>query len=325
MRSIALGQAWRRAGGTTAFAVARCSAALLERIRSSGFPIHQASVEPGSSADANWTRALAAQLRATWVATDGYHFADAYGERVTAGGHRLLAIDDYGHAEHAFARLILNQNLSARIELYPDRGAGREALLGPQFALLRDEFLAHASRDREFAEVGRHVLVTMGGSDPPNATATVLRALLGHNEFEIKAVVGGSYAHPLPHPDVIRDATNMADLMAWADLAIAAGGTSAWELAFMGVPSVTLVLADNQLDIAASLEKHGLSRNIGRHGEVGDDVIVAAVADLAEDVWARRRMSDRGRAVVDGKGRDRVVDRMLSALDERGVGVGSRP
>lgn len=314
MRCIALSEAWRRVGGTAAVATASSSPAVMARIERAGLPVHGLPADPGSLADAELTIGLARQLGATWLVTDGYRFDDDYQRRIHDAGIPLLVIDDYGHAASYSGDMILNQNLSAREDWYARRGPDVSLLLGPQFALLRSEFLAYSDWHRSFPDRGRRVLVTLGGSDPTNVTAKVLAALdeldLG---LEVRTIIGGDYRHSLPVAAAIRDARNMPELMAWADVAVAAGGTTAWELAYMGLPSITLVLADNQVDLAASLDGAGLSQNLGMHSVVDANMIAMAVRELVLDRERRSAMSGRGRKTVDGRGADRVVTELLAA------------
>jgi len=100
------------------------------------------------------------------------------------------------------------------------------------------------------------------------------------------------------------NATNMPELMANADIAVTACGTTSWELAFMGLPSVGLVLADNQMGVAAALVRENLIRYPGRADTAQ---IAAAVDSLRTDPDSRLQMSRRGRDVVDGMGVERVA------------------
>src|SRR5262249_28782632 len=159
-----------------------------------------------------------------------------------AAGVRLLFIDDYGHAGEYAADLVLNQNLAADAVLYARRQPHTRLLLGPRYALLREEFLRLRLLRREIPPVARKVLVSLGGGDPHNVTSKVVDVLKQFCEIETKVIVGGSNPHIQSMRSSITndssaihfvvDANNMPELMVWADIAIAAGGSTAWELAF---------------------------------------------------------------------------------------------
>src|SRR5262249_42921144 len=128
-----------------------------------------------------------------WVVLDGYHFSGGFQRRVRAGGIRVLAIDDYGHADHYATDLVLNQNLHATADLYRAREPYTGLLLGTRFALLRREFWEWSGRKREVSEAARKVLVTLGGSDPDGVTLTAIEALARTRwpGLEAVVVVGG--------------------------------------------------------------------------------------------------------------------------------------
>jgi spore coat polysaccharide biosynthesis predicted glycosyltransferase SpsG len=102
----------------------------------------------------------------------------------------------------------------------------------------------------------------------------------------------------------------ISELMAWADMAIAAGGSTNWELAFMGLPSIILTLADNQREIAGNLGKMGLTINLGWHEDVTIEMIKDAIAKLRESPEQRYQMSKQGRKLIDGYGSIRVLEKM---------------
>src|SRR5207244_1587129 len=97
------------------------------------------------------------------------------------------------------------------------------------------------------------------------------------------------------------------------DAAVAAGGVTAWELAFMGVPSLLMVLARNQERNAAGLAEAGAALNLGEFERVAPETLAAALGELLDDPARRRRMSRRGRRLIDGRGVERVVGRLRAA------------
>ncbi|MCX6953958.1 MAG: UDP-2,4-diacetamido-2,4,6-trideoxy-beta-L-altropyranose hydrolase [Verrucomicrobia bacterium] len=273
MRCLALAQPWLRAGGRAAFAQARPGPALVERLRTEGVESLPISAAPGSPEDALQTVNHATALGCAWIVADGYAFGTEWQRLVKAAGFRLLVLDDYGHAGRYHADLILNQNAGASAALYAARDGHTALLLGSRYALLRGEFSAVAGTPRAIAERAAKVLVTLGGSDPAGVTETVVAALAQLPGIEAVVVVGGSnprlasiHAAVAAGGGALRvvvDAPNMAELMVWADVAVSAAGSTAWELACLGLPSALIVVADNQTGIAAALEREGVSLNLG--------------------------------------------------------------
>lgn len=264
---------------------------------------------------------LAPQLRSQvsslspWVVADGYEFGAAFQRKVKDAGLQLLLVDDYGHAESYCADIVLNQNLYSTEDLYTNRESSAQLLLGSRYVLLRREFAKWRGWTRQIQKHARKVLVTLGGGDPNKVTGKVIRALW-NLDVEVKIVVGGSNPHTeelraeirnLKNGELVVDAPHMPELMAWADVAVAAGGTTSCEMAFMGLPSIVFVLADNQQAVAAKLDAEGVSLSVGDHSDVSEADLTEALHTLLEDPARRQAMSRRGQELVDGLGGDRVV------------------
>jgi UDP-2,4-diacetamido-2,4,6-trideoxy-beta-L-altropyranose hydrolase len=319
MRCLALAQAWQEANGQATFAMASEAPALEARLAAKGVDVVHLSAQPGSADDARQAAALARAKGATWIVVDGYHFGAEYQRALKDCDLHLLFVDDYGHASHYYADLVLNQNIYADESLYASREPGTRLLLGTRYAMLRREFWPWRGWRREIPQVAHKVLVTMGGSDPDNATLKAIQALQAPG-LEAKIVVGPANPNLETLRRAVRDSgdraqllttvDDMPGLMAWADLAVAAGGSTCWELAFMGVPSVVLVLAENQQAIAEELDRIGVALNLGWHGQVAPEHILRAVARLSASAGMRAKMARRGQELVDGEGADRVVMRL---------------
>jgi spore coat polysaccharide biosynthesis predicted glycosyltransferase SpsG len=95
--------------------------------------------------------------------------------------------------------------------------------------------------------------------------------------------------------------------MAWADVAISAGGTTCWELAFMGLPSILLILAENQRAIAEKLATLNLAVNLGWHQDVQSQNIADTLSALVQSTEQRTHMSKVSQQIVDGQGSFKVV------------------
>jgi UDP-2,4-diacetamido-2,4,6-trideoxy-beta-L-altropyranose hydrolase len=323
MRCLALAQAWQDTGGRGLFLMAAMPPALKTRLAAEGMEALTLQATPGSPEDARETAQLAQSRGADWVVADGYHFGADYQRLIKDAGLRLLCIDDYGHAGHYCADLVLNQNINATEELYPSREAHTRLLLGTRYVLLRREFWPWRGWRREIPEVARKVLVTLGGGDPDNVTQKVMHALAQVQTDSLEAVVVAGAANPhLPalqasiakQPHSIRleaNVTNMPKLMAWADLAITAGGSTCWETAFMGLPSLIIILAENQRFTGARLEQAGLAHNFNGHKNLALANVADSLSKLCVNLEGRQKISLMGQKSVDGFGTSRAL-RQLS-------------
>jgi len=326
MRCLALAQAWQDAGGATVFAVATEVLALEARLRIEGAEVVHLSAQPGSRDDAIQTAGLARETNALCVIIDGYHFgADEYQRRIKDSGPCFLFVDDNGDAKHYYADIVLNQNIYAHQNLYAEREPYTELLLGTRYALLRREFLLWKGSQREIPDVARKVLVTMGGGDPDNVTLKVMRALqqVGVPGLEARIIVGPANMHLNQlrqeaecsnYSAQILTAADMAESMAWADIAVTAGGSTCWETAFMGLPSCIIIIADNQRQVGVALQQQGAAVNIGWFASADQEKLGQTLAELIRDKIRRNEISRRGQGIVDGKGSERVVETILKRV-----------
>jgi spore coat polysaccharide biosynthesis predicted glycosyltransferase SpsG len=113
--------------------------------------------------------------------------------------------------------------------------------------------------------------------------------------------------------ELLTNVTDMPAVMAWADVAVSAAGSTCWELAFMGLPMLLVISADNQIAIAEGLVKAGTALSLGSHTQLDLSRGMEILAGLLENRPLRFEMSDRGRALVDGLGAQRVIERTFSA------------
>ena len=328
LRSLALAHAWHGQGGRVEFLTTQPTPALRRRMEVAGATVSEIARPCSADGDLEATRATIARLGSDsaalpWVILDGYHFMPTYQNAIRRSGCRLLVIDDTAHLARYDADIVLNHGaLAPRLEYQVNADAW--LLLGTRYALLRAEFERWRDFQRPIPETARNILLTLGGADAGNLTAKVMDALalLKDRAFDVQVLAG-----PLnPHIDALRrhaaatpnmqihtDVIDPSPLMAWADIAIAAAGTTAWELAFMQTPALLLVAAPNQTDVADGIAEFAAGQSLGRAEDLRPDDIAVALRQLIDDPARRRLMAERGRNLVDGGGPARV----LAAMHER--------
>ena len=260
-----------------------------------------------------------------WIICDHYALSAEWELAAkAAAGCRLMAIDDLADRPHA-ADLLLDQNLGHTPADYAGLVPPACRLLtGTRYALLREEFAAwrEASLQRRAAqaETGylKHILVNLGGVDKDNHTLAVLQALSGSlpAACRVTVVMGKTaphtaavqaFADSAPYPcRVLVGANNMAELMAEADLAIGAAGSTSWERCCLGLPTMMLVLAENQRGIAETLQQTGVA-------SVADmaDLPASLTRLLAETPALRPEQSRRAAALCDGHGALRAANNLV--------------
>jgi UDP-2,4-diacetamido-2,4,6-trideoxy-beta-L-altropyranose hydrolase len=218
-----------------------------------------------------------------WLVVDHYALDIRWELAMRPRAKNIMAIDDLADRVHA-CDLLLDQNLGRKQQDYCDLLAGNTTtLIGPRFALLRPEFAALRSDSltrRQHPLPLLHLLISMGGVDPHNATVKILDALQACDlppDLRITVVMGPhapwlaqvqEHAVQMPwRTEVLVGVSHMAELMRASDLAIGAAGSTSWERCCLGLPTIQIALANNQLPIAHALHDAGAALMLD-HSEI---------------------------------------------------------
>lgn len=289
-------------------------------IEGKGYSVYSLPADVDFSADRDLTLKILQkeQNPIDWLIIDHYKIDASWETPLRKFAKKTMVIDDLANRRHD-CDILLDQNYSRDVKRY--QGLVSEEciqLLGAEYALLRPQFReARANLNRANNEVKR-ILVFMGGADPTNETGKALKALalLNRDDIAVDVVIGSLNPFKDELQNLIKqmpctascfnNVSNMAELMSSADIAIGASGTSTWERCCSGLPSVVMVLADNQKEIAEELDNKGVVVNLGWHEDVTEMNIRDAVDNLLADSEKRSKMSLKSMQLVDGKGAGRI-------------------
>ncbi|HTH15906.1 MAG TPA: UDP-2,4-diacetamido-2,4,6-trideoxy-beta-L-altropyranose hydrolase, partial [Magnetospirillum sp.] len=250
--------------------------------------------------------------KADLLVVDHYRLDEGYERAARAHARHVLVLDDLADRRHD-CDILLDQTCGRSAADYrPLVPAHCRLLTGSRFSLLRPAFRSSraASLARRREGVSR-VVVSLGGTDPDNVTPRILDAL-ADLPLAIDVVMGGGAPHleavraavaRLPSARLHVNVADMATLLAQADLAIGAAGTSAWERCCLGLPTIVVVLADNQRLIARNLAEAGAALVVSPE----PSELRAALRQL-QAPGALARMSEAAAAVCDGDGVARLCD-----------------
>ncbi len=342
MRCLTLADALAAKGAQCTFICREHAGNLVEHIRSKGHNVHGLPVGRGADTSlphSAWLGAtqaqdleafvpLLAKLQPDWLVVDHYALDACWESAVVRHCTNLMVIDDLGDRPHV-CNLLLDQTFGRDAKDYrplvPDDCT---LLCGSNYALLRPEFAALRSYSlhRRAQPKLKHLLITMGGVDKDNVTAQVLNALRACSlpaDCEITVVMGSKapwltdvqqQAQRMPCPTTVRiGVNNMAQLMADSDLAIGAAGATSWERCCLGLPTVIVVLADNQRYAAGLLEAAKAARILQL-----DNNLPTQLAGLINEVvlseYPLRNLIEGARVITDGGGVRRIVGYLLGGM-----------
>ncbi len=346
MRCLTLADALRDEGAECHFICREHPGHLLDLICSKGFNTHRLStvdstassggpaqqcVEPPHAhwlgvaqlQDAEACRKILEDLKPDWLVVDHYALDVQWETSLQALASHLLVIDDLADRKH-ICDLLLDQNLGHTEQDYVALlHNGCRLMVGPQYAILRPEFarLRKQSLARRASPRLQHILVTMGGVDQANATGLTLQALktcplpvscqisvvMGLNAPNLAEVADAATNMPWP-TEVLVNITDMGERMASADIVIGAAGSTSWERCCLGVPTIMVVLADNQKSGAEALLSSGSVKLIEQVRDIPMQ-LPAAIRALANGSLLSE-LSENARRICDGLGAQKVLKRM---------------
>jgi UDP-2,4-diacetamido-2,4,6-trideoxy-beta-L-altropyranose hydrolase len=322
MRCLTLADALANSGWTCAFTCAESSFSTIPLLTESQYEALTLGEGEGREAADMADRWPAG---CDWLVVDHYERDYRFEGACRPWAKHILVIDDLADRRHD-CDLLIDQTLGRREDDYrllvPDVC---DLMMGAEFALLRPQFaeMRRRSLQRRNATDGvKRILVSLGASDPHGLSRLVLDGVAGSSvDVEVDVVLGSGAEFDVVHglarqsPLDVRvhsDVRNMATLMAEADLAVGAAGTSSWERCCLGLPSLIVITADNQSLIASALMEAGAAKLLGRWDVLTSAMVAKGIRGLAEDIRSCREMSDRASRVCDGKGAKRVAERLAA-------------
>lgn len=343
MRCLTLARALRERGAAVSFVCREHAGHLCALILEMGFAVHRLTGcdAPGATgedalAHAGWLGATQARdaaqtlaaIQATgvkpdWLIVDHYGIDQYWEKSLRPAVGRIMVIDDLADRQHD-CDVLLDQNLVAEMDIrYRARvPAACKQLLGPSYALLQPDYAGRHERAIPRKGAVRRILIYFGGADVDNLTGRSLDAFLrlGRDDIDVDLVVGnGMYGEAIRRQAADRPNIHMhgrlptlAPLIEAASLGIGAGGSTSWERLCLGLPSIVIALADNQVPIAAELGRRGLACSLGFHRDVDEALIAAKLAEIVGEglngQWSQKCLS-----IVDGRGVQRVCAVLCSA------------
>lgn len=311
-RCAALAQALHRLGAQTKFVTRRQDLDIADFLATRGLEVEFLTGDVED--DAHETLAALGAEQYDWVVVDHYQLDRRWHEAVEAQNRRVCVIDDLANRPLR-GDLLVDHNPSAdhRAKYGVHAEEIHRLLGGPRFALLAPVY-ADAPR-YEFDRNVRSIGIFMGGTDPLGLSQLALRACREVAGFTGHVEIASTSANPnlgplhdlaasMPPASVCVDLRDLAGFFRRHDLQIGAAGGATWERCCIGAPSVAVAWADNHAVVLGALDSLGVSRACWTPaiGELG-----RLIGSLVDDEESRRAMSLSSRALVDGRGAERVA------------------
>ncbi|WP_296243928.1 MULTISPECIES: UDP-2,4-diacetamido-2,4,6-trideoxy-beta-L-altropyranose hydrolase [unclassified Psychrobacter] len=340
MRCLTLADELSRQGAECSFICRQHDGNLIEEIQQQGYKVYPLPLEQDlgvetenkdllahadwlastQQRDAELSRSIVEQIKPNWLIVDHYALDESWEKRLQPYCKKLMVIDDLADRKHD-CDVLLDQNFGREPQDYAAYvNKDCELLCGSKYALLRPEFAEWRSYSLERRQHNKlaSILINLGGVDKDNMTTKILKELQTKSlpdSCSITIVMGSTspwieavkkQAAIMQWRTVVKvGVNNMAELMANSDVAIGAAGSTSWERCCLGLPTIMLVLADNQQIIASALEDAGAARtfdiNILESEPLAFDQVIKSVVPKMKD------MSKAVSNVTDGLGALRLA------------------
>ena len=282
--------------------------------------------------DADETIQILDGIKPDWLILDQYALGEVWEGLLKPHINKLMVIDDLFNRNHD-CDLLVDQNYSHDQGRYdPFISKDTIKLLGPKYVLLRKEFTDNRASTEVKDNAIKRVFIFFGGSDPDNLTTTALKALMhpdlihmlvdvvigrsNSNEETVKALVAKRQNTAL-----YIQVENMAEIMLRADIALGAGGTATWERMSIGLPSIIVTFADNQVALTKDLAQDNIVTWLGSVDEVDVPEIYNSMLNAIASPLHLKEQSSRGLQLISGKGAQTIAKLITLGPDANTLSV----
>ena len=344
MRCLVLAEELHGRNATVEFVTRNHLGNLNKQIRGKGFKVHsllttsETKIKKSITGYKQWlgveqetdayeTIEVLVNKKIDWLIIDHYALDHIWEENLRPYVKKIMVIDDMEKRQHncdiLFDQTFGRKKLDYK-KLVPN---DCKLLLGSENALLRPNFakvrpLALHRRDR-YGSIG-NILVSMGSMDEENITTRVLNALslvkwktlpnvsvvLTSNSPYLQEINNNLYKYNVPIK-VLIDVPNMEELMLKSDLAIGAGGSTSWERCCLALPTILIVLSENQQKIGENLSKAGAAITLQKNDRMEYN-IRHSIATLMQNKSIYMKICNSASKICDGNGVKKTVNKILS-------------
>ncbi|MCY6370405.1 UDP-2,4-diacetamido-2,4,6-trideoxy-beta-L-altropyranose hydrolase [Clostridium ganghwense] len=248
------------------------------------------------------------KIKADLLITDSYDVNQEYFIETKKIFNETAYIDDI-NCYYFDVNFLINQNANGE-DLEYKVNDDTKLLVGLKYTMLRNEF--RNVPKKIIKEKVKDIMITVGGSDPNHVTEQILN-YTKNLQYNFHVVVGPSFKDSDNLKQFENDRVklyynaNMYKIMEKCDIAVSACGSTLYEIAACGVPTLGIIIADNQEGVAKKLDELGAINNIGWYSKLTKDKFIDSFNELVLNLNMRKKMSHTGQNIINGRGVERIV------------------
>ncbi len=256
-----------------------------------------------------------------YIMTDSYWLNYKYLLELRMNVEKLICIDDNNICAYP-SNIIINGNIYAQDLNYDVIYEDTKLLLGSKYTILRDEF----RNNNEYKIIKKsveNILITMGGSDINNFTPIVIESLIDLN-LKLNVIIGPSFSDISELEKIysnnlkvnfIKNPKNLKEIMLKCDIAICAAGSTSYELASLGIPTILIQQAKNQANICSKMSELGIAISLGDFSNITKEMISKEIISLIENYDLRIKMNSISKKQIFRDGIKNIVDEILNDFE----------
>ena len=259
----------------------------------------------------------------TAVILDNYHWHADTETKLRTHVPFVAVVDDLADRPHD-ANLLLDQNAHHTTADYdglvPDHCL---RLVGGRYCLLAAPFRTILNTPKT---IDAPIFVSLGGGDPKNDLVPIVETLLDATKLPLTIATGSYIADAVilkelanahhTRIELIFDSPRVAAQMQASQFAVAAGGTMTWERAALGLPSLCLIVADNQAESAAWLADRDIHTSFDLRTGWSHTDFVCAVQKFATDSTRQKLHAEKSFALIAQDGAVQAARALLNSINK---------
>ena len=284
--------------------------------------------------DVNETIGIIKNIKPTWLIIDHYGIDYLWHDKIRKYTNQIMVIDDLANRQ-MYCDLLLDNTIGRKPkDYYLLVNNDCELLLGPEYSLIRHEFREYRllSSKKQFKDFAiRNILVSMGGMDFNNITEDVINSIFAL-DWSPELVVNVVLSEMAPNIrsvlklskktniniNIIISPKSMAKLMFEADISIGASGSSAWERCSLGLPTLAICSAENQLDIFKELDNLKVHFATDINGKYKFPSLISQLEKIKENPSVLKPLIENSFNICDALGANRVESKMWQSVAKDG-------
>jgi UDP-2,4-diacetamido-2,4,6-trideoxy-beta-L-altropyranose hydrolase len=271
--------------------------------------------------DADETIQVLKGRKIDWLVIDHYAIDHNWESKLRPYVKKIMVIDDLANRKHD-CDLLLDQNYIRNKNRYDHLVAPNTIrLLGLKYVLLKKYFIENTNSRTQINSIKR-IFIFFGGADLDNLTTLAIRSLSrsGLKHLLVDVVIGLANPHQVelkkeikkyPNIKLHIQIDNIAKIMSKADIGLGSGGSVTWERISIGLPSIVVTTANNQVAFIRELDKDGYVKWIGNAYQIDEDFFYNILSEVVRNPHWLILQAQKGQKLIDGMGVKRISNALI--------------